>query len=88
MTPGCPTSREIWLIVAQGGWWKTAEIKAHLDPEMDLSHVHNRLWVLTNRQRCLVTRGTGENREYAVSPDCVAPYGLTVRQITGAVVGI
>lgn len=87
MTPSTPSVREIWLVVAQGGWWTSEEIKRHIDPHLNDAGVRNRLWIMTYRQGVLKTRGEGKERQYAVTPECFTPYGITVRKLTEALVG-
>jgi hypothetical protein len=79
--------RAIWLIVAQGGWWKTREIKESMPLEISVDRLGNYLWVMTNRTGHLVSRGSGEDREYSLAPSCKMPMELTVQDVVGALVG-
>lgn len=87
MNAGSGHCQQIWLVVAQGGWWKTKEVYAHVGLDIDPDDFSNFMWVMSRRRGYLSTRGRGRDREYAVTSECIAPYGLTVRQITGAIVG-
>lgn len=79
--------RAAWLIVAQGGRWKTREIAEHMPLEIPVAEIGNYLWVMSNRAQQLVSRGSGVDREYSVAPECRLPRGLTVQDVLGALVG-
>lgn len=79
--------RAVWLIVAQGGWWKVREIKDLLPEQIPVVDIRNYLWVMANRHQQLVTRGEGTAREYSVAPECRLPMGLTASDVVGALVG-
>lgn len=80
--------REAWLVVAQGGWWKRAEILERLPSGVEVDDPYNRLWVMERRHNYLQSRGAGRNREYAVTDQCVIPHGIPVKRLTQALHGV
>jgi len=76
-----------WLIVAQGGWWKTQEILAQLPLEMPRDSAHSLLWAMVNRHHFLETRGANRDREYAVTARCRIPKGIPVGHVMAALTG-
>jgi hypothetical protein len=79
--------REAWLVVAQGGWWKPREILEQLPVGVECEQPHSYLWIMANRHHYLARRGNRQTAEYAVTPDCVTPQGLTVAQLGRALIG-
>lgn len=80
-------SAAAWLVIAQGGWWTTAEVLASVTTDMGISGGHRMLWHMANRFGTLAVRGTRFAREYAVTPACKIPQGLTVAQVQAALNG-
>ena len=77
--------QEAWLAIAKEGGWLTAREVVELLPSgMELDDFHTRLWCMSRRQGYLAHRGEAKQSEYAVTPGCIAPSGLTVRQIAEA----
>jgi hypothetical protein len=77
--------REAWLTLArEGGWMKARDIVDLLPSGLELDDYHTRLWCMAKRQGYLASRGSQKQTEYAVTSDCIAPSGLTVRQISDA----
>lgn len=80
----CGFMRDAWLVVARGGWWPMREILAEMPDGVEIDDPQNRLWIMVNRYRYLVKRGTQRKAEYAVTADCNVPQGLNVRQLNQA----
>lgn len=79
--------REAWLVAAQGGWWKQDEILEQLPSGCEVDKPSNRLWIMAKRYSYFATRGEKDSREYAVTPECVTPAGISVRRLSAALVG-
>lgn len=77
-------SSEAWLIVAQGGWWTASEVMEHMPSGMEVDDPTSLMWTMERRHKYLTGRGYGRGKEYAVTPDCIAPPGIPVRRIVQA----
>lgn len=94
--PGARASRAIWLRLATGGWWTIDEILAEVDlpDEISISSVVDnmvRACYLVPRR---IPRKRGQKpdpharrSQYSVSPDCVPPPGITVQELSTALLG-
>lgn len=86
--------REAWLVIAAGGWWTQNEVLEAIPDELRARDAHTRLWYMA-RTGYLVKRGAapkpgerGTRRlEYAVTPDCHVPTGVTAGRLVEAFVG-
>ena len=93
--------RDAWLIVAQGGWWKPAEIMAEMPSDLRDRDAHTRLWYMV-RTGYLVKRevhparrevrkggptGARPRVEYAVTAQCQVPQGLTAGALAQTLMG-
>lgn len=89
--------RAAWLVIARGGWWRPMEIVEQLPLDLDIAPdaTYSRLWIMAQRHRTLRRRKPETGRakrgpearisEYAVTPDCLVPRGLSLREILAAV---
>jgi hypothetical protein len=77
-------TKEIWLIVARGGWWSPAEVKKLLPPELQHKDVAVKMWDMANRKETLTTDGKRFRPRYSLTPDCYVPNYLTVGEIQQA----
>lgn len=80
-------ARSIWVLVAQGGWWKPDEVFEQMDPDSDMTRreVVGRLWMMANRDNSLARRDGPDGPEYAITPECKPPRGVTVADVMKAV---
>ena len=71
-----------WLAIASGGWWTSREVWESLDNDATRQQIHESL-------HHMATHGFIEKRrtspmQYAVSPACKVPQGLTVAEVLRA----
>jgi hypothetical protein len=82
---------EMWLIVAEGGWWTAKEIFDALPEEYrKRGRISDHLWAMTYRCNLLVARGTrgaAAERQYAVTSECFVPTGVNVARLSAAMMG-
>lgn len=76
--------REAWLVVAQGGWWKLREIIEQIPSGVEVEQPHCQMWIMARRYGYFVTRGGKGATEYAVTPECMVPRGITVQRLNEA----
>jgi hypothetical protein len=80
--------RAAWLIIARGGWWKVSDIVAALPLEIDGWTASALLWAMAHRHQMLATRGHRKDRQYAVTPECRIPKGVTAGDAALALTGM
>jgi len=79
--------RAAWLLVAQGGWWTPQEIIERIPLSVEINEAHSLLWCMARRDGFLSVRGERRKPQYAVTPDCHVPRGMTVREVMEAAAG-
>jgi len=100
MIPGELTAslRSMWLVIARTGWCTLEEVRAESDV-VDRISITRRVHDL--KARCYVAarpipkerrakntgRGSAQRTEYAVTPDCLVPCGLTAGEVANALLG-
>lgn len=82
--------RDIWLVVARGGWWTGREIWQELGCDCTTQDAHQTLYrlakngyVRSRKSATLMYQGQAL-AEYALTPECRIPHGIEVREFQAA----
>lgn len=76
-------TKEAWLVVASEGWLSAPEIMERMPSGVEVNKPHCYLFHMV-RRGLLVARGSYKTRQYGVTAKCIAPYGVDVGRLCGA----
>lgn len=77
-----------FLVIATGGWWNAKEVVAAMGGrEIEVPDAHTKLYYAAKQRKYFLMRGGYGKKEFAVTPECIIPEGITAGEFVKAATG-